>query len=73
MGMGRGIANWIGGSIAGYGVGHGGPLRGAFEGAARKFERDSSTPGFVRDRLRDERCGREAGRIVKSMVREFRR
>jgi len=57
--------------VAGFVAKHGGPLKGLGEAAARGFERDPTTPGFVRDRLHAERLGRQAGRVANSILNEL--
>jgi len=70
MGLADSIWKWAVGSVAGKIAEDGGPLRGLGEGLAKKCESESGTPGFVRDRLRAERIGREIGRVIKSPRRQ---
>ncbi len=71
MGLGKRFKNWALGSIAGKIAKDGGPLKGLGEAAARKLEDDADTPGFVSDRLKAERYGRNIGRGIDSARKEI--
>jgi len=69
MGILGSIAKWAGGSVSGYLADKGVP---GADVASKKFENDTETPGFVRDRLKSERYGREDANYLRSLRKHLK-